>query len=233
MERFGPVATRTVERPPIVRVVHRRRKISTGKEVFPGGGSGRYEILLMFHNTSDSALQDLALHDVVPGTFSIESSSVKSSISGEKDSSFTKESSRDGNKITWAIGRIETNERIEVLYEIQGDTESEYKVSDAQDFHGATFGKEVDDEPNVPEWADKVSETNLISVPISKPKDELIMIEESPEEIIEKELVTDIEQSEPMKFPSEVSDESHNCPICNTGVEKGASTCPVCGYSFK
>jgi len=233
MERFGPVATRTVERPPIVRVVHRRRKISTGKEVFPGGGSGRYEILLMFHNTSDSALQDLALHDVVPGTFSIESSSVKSSISGEKDSSFTKESSRDGNKITWAIGRIETNERIEVLYEIQGDTESEYKVSDAQDFHGATFGKEVDDEPNVPEWADKVSETNLISVPISKPKDELIMIEESPEEIIEKELVTDIEQSEPMKFPSEVTDESHNCPICNTGVEKGTSTCPVCGYSFK
>ena len=152
----------------------------------------------MFHNTSDSALQDLALHDVVPGTFSIESSSVKSSISGEKDSSFTKESSRDGNKITWAIGRIETNERIEVLYEIQGDTESEYKVSDAQDFHGATFGKEVDDEPNVPEWADKVSETNLISVPISRPKDELIMIEESPEEIIEKELVTDNEQSEPM-----------------------------------
>ena len=233
MERFGPVATRTVERPPIVRVVHRRRKISTGKEVFPGGGSGRYEILLMFHNTSDSALQDLALHDVVPGTFSIESSSVKSSISGEKDSSFTKESSRDGNKITWAIGRIETNERIEVLYEIQGDTESEYKVSDAQDFHGATFGKEVDDEPNVPEWADKASETNLISVPISKPKDELIMIEESPEEIIEIDLVTDNEQSEPMKFPSEVSDENHNCPICNTGVEKGASTCPVCGYSFK
>ena len=56
---------------------------------------------------------------------------------------------------------------MEVLYEIQGDTESEYKVSDAQDFHGATFGKEVDDEPNVPEWADKVSQPNLISVPIS------------------------------------------------------------------
>ena len=47
------------------------------------------------------------------------------------------------------------------------------------------------------------------------------------------DLVTDNEQSEPLKFPSEVSDENHNCPICNTGVEKGASTCPVCGYSFK
>ena len=45
----------------------------------------------------------------------------------------------NGNKVTWAIGRIEINERIEVLYEIQGDTESEYKVSDAQDFHGCNI----------------------------------------------------------------------------------------------
>ena len=76
---------------------------------------------------------------------------------------------RDRNKVTWSIGRIEMNERIEVVYEIQGDTEAEYKVSDAQDFHGATFGKEVDEVPNVPEWAESVVDTPLITLPLSKP----------------------------------------------------------------
>ena len=234
MERFGPVATRMVERAPVVRVVHRRRKISTGKEVFPGGGAGRYEILLMFHNTSDSALDDLALHDVVPGTFSIENSSVKSSVSGEKDSSFTKESSRDGNKVTWAIGRIEINERVEVLYEIQGDTESEYKVSDAQDFHGATFGKEVDDEPNVPEWADKVSQPNLISVPISNQTKEIVDLENnSIEQSVQKELEIDSTDSSSENKIEEISENQNLCPICMSECDKGASTCLVCGYSFK
>jgi len=241
-ERFGPVATRTVERPPVVRVVHRRRQISTGKEVFPGGGPGRYEILLMFHNTSDSALDDLALHDIVPGTFSIESSSVKSNINGEKDASFTKESARDGNKVTWFVGRIEKDERIEVVYEIQGDTEAEYKVSDAQDFHGATFGKEVDEEPNVPEWAESVPETPLITLPLSKKSNEIKEIIVAPldeesesieqvldstdnsEEIINEEIVTEPEIKE---IPE------NSCPICMSDSEIGASTCVVCGYSFK
>ena len=234
MERFGPVATRTVERPPVVRVVHRRRKISTGKEVFPGGGAGRYEILLMFHNTSDSALDDLALHDVVPGTFSIENSSVKSSVSGEKDSSFTKESSRDGNKVTWAIGRIETNERIEVLYEIQGDTESEYKVSDAQDFHGATFGKEVDEEPNVPEWADKISEPKLISVPISNSKKEIVdLVSNSDDESQQEESGDQPENTEINSEDNEISVDKNICPICMSEGEIGVSICQVCGYSYK
>ena len=68
-ERFGPVATRLVEKAPMISVEHKRRHISTGKEVFPGGKPGQYEIMLMFHNSSDSALEDLALHDIVPGTF--------------------------------------------------------------------------------------------------------------------------------------------------------------------
>ena len=151
-ERFGPVATRMVEKPPMISVVHKRRNISTGKEVFPGGKPGQYEIMLMFHNSSDSALDDLALHDIVPGTFTIEESIVRSDNEGERDASMTKESARDGTQVTWAIGRIMQGERIEVLYTIQGDPEAEYKVSDAQDFHGATFGDEVDEEPNVPQW---------------------------------------------------------------------------------
>ena len=171
-ERFGPVATRTVIRPPQISVIHRRRSFTTGKEVYPGGGQGRYEILLVFQNNSDSALDDLAMHDVVPGTFSLESSNIKSSTRGERDASYTKEPAREGTHITWKVGRIEKGERITVQYEIQGDTESEYKVSDAQDYHGATFGEEVDDEPNLPEWAEAKTPGALPEIPIPEPEPE-------------------------------------------------------------
>ena len=204
-ERFGPVATRNVTRPPQIIVVHKRRGFTTGKEVYPAGGLGRYEILLVFQNNSDSALEDLALHDVVPGTFSLENSSVKSSISGDIDSSYTKEPAREGTHITWGVGRIEVGERITVQYEIQGDPESEYKVSDAQDYHGATFGDEVDEEPNLPQWADETTSVTESDFPLPEP-----LPEPEPEG---HQAIT-------------------NCPICGTEAPVGSSSCVVCGYSF-
>ena len=215
-EKFGPVATREVARPPQMRVVHRRRNVSSGKEVFPAGGAGRYEILLVFVNNSDSALDELTLHDVVPGTFSLEKSTVRSSVDGERDVKLKKESAPEGIHIEWSVGRIEQGERIEVTYEIQGDPESEYKVSDAQDFHGATFGDEVDEEPNLPEWVDpqRAPEIPRQPEPESEPEDEGLP-EEEPE---------DEEASE--------EPEGEVCPICGSDAEIGASVCVVCSYSF-
>ncbi|MBP72513.1 MAG: hypothetical protein CMA70_02890 [Euryarchaeota archaeon] len=239
-ERFGPVATRMVEKPPIISVVHKRRNISTGKEVFPGGKPGQYEIMLMFHNSSDSALDDLALHDIVPGTFTIEESIVRSDKEGEREASITKESARDGTQVTWAIGRILQRERIEVLYTIQGDPEAEYKVSDAQDFHGATFGEEVDEEPNVPQWLDKYVETTTI------PSQEII--DETPEETgqlsvsgpIQEEGVADKEEDglenvkqETMKLHVEGDEgDPRLCPACGFQVDMGSSICVVCGNTL-
>ena len=239
-ERFGPVATRMVEKPPMISVVHKRRNISTGKEVFPGGKPGQYEIMLMFHNSSDSALEDLALHDIVPGTFTIEESSVRSDKEGERESSTTKESARDGTQVTWAIGRILQGERIEVLYTIQGDPESEYKVSDAQDFHGATFGDEVDEEPNVPQWLDKVADPmpslskETIDAPLDEP--EQITVDETDIEDIED--VTDEEDQQKEQQETEDSDaeadadESRLCPACGFKVDIGSSICVVCGNTL-
>ena len=239
-ERFGPVATRMVERPPMISVVHKRRNISTGKEVFPGGKPGQYEIMLMFHNSSDSALDDLALHDIVPGTFTIEESIVRSDKEGEREASITKESARDGTQVTWAIGRILQGERIEVLYTIQGDPEAEYKVSDAQDFHGATFGEEVDEEPNVPQWLDKDVENTTI------PSKETI--EETPEETeqltvsdpIQEEGVADKEEDDLENDKQEIvkldveGDEGNPrlCPACGFQVDMGSSICVVCGNTL-
>ena len=236
-ERFGPVATRMVERPPIISVVHKRRHISTGKEVFPGGKPGQYEIMLMFHNSSDSALDDLALHDIVPGTFSIEESVIRSDKGGERDASITKESARDGTQVTWAIGRILQGERIEVLYTIQGDPEAEYKVSDAQDFHGATFGDEVDEEPNVPQWLEIVKES-LAPLPIDKIEDpeeqpssetQILRIDSDSDQSEEKESVKQDEGSEVVE---ESEGSTHQCPACGFDVDIGSSICVVCGNTL-
>ena len=219
-ERFGPVAERLVKKPPQIKVVHRRRNISTGKEVFPGGGLGKYEIMLMFDNNSDSALDDLALHDVVPGTFSIEESSVRSSLSGERKASTTKESAREGTHVTWKIGRIEKDERIEVVYVIQGDPESEYKMSDVQDFHGATFGEEVDEVPNLPEWVEESNSNELLNA-----DNDIILYPDSTdfeENIVEENIV------EENKTINSVQD----CPTCGSENPIGSSQCILCGYSF-
>ena len=225
-EKFGPVATREVARPPQMRVVHRRRNVSSGKEVFPAGGAGRYEILLVFVNNSDSALDELTLHDVVPGTFSLEKSTVRSSVDGERDVKLKKESAPEGIHIEWSVGRIEQGERIEVTYEIQGDPESEYKVSDAQDFHGATFGDEVDEEPNLPEWVDpqRAPEIPRQPEPESEPEDEGLPEEEPEDEGLPEEEPEDEEASE--------EPEGEVCPICGSDAEIGASVCVVCSYSF-
>ena len=231
-ERFGPVATRLVERPPRLRVVHKRRNISTGKEVFPGGKPGQYEILLMFHNNSDSALDDLALHDVVPGTFTIEGSTVRSDIDGDREASTTKESARDGTQVTWAIGRIQKDERVEVLYTIQGDPEAEYKVSDAQDFHGATFGDEVDEEPNIPEWIEPEKAPEL-----PPPSKEDIVADSDDHDYSgdtnDEDSIADEETLGDDKDNEEQGDKIPNsCPVCSAEVGIGSSVCQVCGITL-
>jgi hypothetical protein len=235
-ERFGPVATRSVERPPKISVVHRRRNISTGKEVFPGGAPGRYEILLMFYNNSDSALEDLALHDVVPGTFTIEGSTIRSDKEGERDASMTKESAREGNQVTWAIGRIQQDERVEVLYSIQGDPEAEYKVTDAQDFHGATFGEEVDEEPNIPEWIE-IDEPELLTPPTKAYLDgiEADHTEDytaHAEDGSDEDAPEDAQDYEPDEEEAEPTPPGKPCPACGGDVGIGASLCSVCGFTF-
>ena len=255
MERFGPVATRHCNRTPLIRVVHRRRRFSTGKEVFPAAGPGRYEILLMFQNDSDSALEDLSLHDVVPGTFNIEKSTVRSNQSGERVVDYSKESAREGTHVTWPIGRIEKDERIEVVFEIQGDSESEYKVADAQDYHGATFGDEVDEEPNLPEWVDEAIRITLEAADLESEIDIEPQIEdkEGEDNSSNTDIGADLSTPQVMNVETitegneETIDESNAdegesqqptivtpdvCPVCGTEASVGASSCETCSFQF-
>jgi len=171
-ERYGPVATRVVDDCPSIRVIHKRRKFSTGKEVYPAGGSGRYEVLIMFKNKSDSALQDLLIHDIVPSSFEIKGYNIRSD-SGVREADMEKADDENGIKVTWHIPVIEKDERIEVIYELVGDSNAEYKVSEAQEFHGATFGDELDvDIPAAPPEEEEIADDEVEESDSSDESDE-------------------------------------------------------------
>jgi hypothetical protein len=160
-ERYGPIATRSPRVSPVVRVTHRKVNYDSGKEVFPAGGAGRYEAMIMFNNRADSALQDVVIHDIIPGAFELLEWKVTSSHQGEIKCDMAEEGTTDGKKMSWNIGTVGKGERIEVIYEFKGDPEAGFKVSDAQEIHGIDVGEEIDDDENdtVPLAEENVEET--------------------------------------------------------------------------
>ena len=142
-ERGGPICTRHAESAPTLTVTHRRRKFSAGKQVIPVGGKGRYEVMIIFENRSDSALQDVILHDVLPSSFQLLDDRVRGLDRKLRDDVVRdSETGERGTHVRFTIPRVETNERIEISIEVEGD--GEYSAEAMQKFHGVTFGDEVE-----------------------------------------------------------------------------------------
>ncbi|MDP7328506.1 MAG: hypothetical protein QF612_01520 [Candidatus Thalassarchaeaceae archaeon] len=231
-ERFGPVATRGLNVVPAVRVTHRKVNYDSGKEVFPAGGAGRYEAMIMFNNRADSALEDVIIHDIIPGAFDLVEWKVTSSGGGIVKCDMDEEATTDGKKMSWKIGTVGRGERIEVTYEFKGDPDAGFKVSDAQEIHGIDVGAEIeDDEP--PE-----------AMPMTDSEPEEEVEEEAAEEESEEES-SDGEEDDEMDAAlakltgggsSSESDsdssEARSCTICNAEVEAGMTQCPVCSFTF-
>ena len=147
-ERFGPVCARDAADAPVIRVSHKRRKFSAGKTVIPVGGKGRYEVMIIFENRSDTALQDLVIHDILPAGFEIKDCIVRGAGNEKRsDVEMNSDSQDDGTKVEWTVPVIAKDERLEVSYEIKGDGDIDAEAM--QKFHGATFGDEVEDDSSL------------------------------------------------------------------------------------
>ena len=256
-ERYGPIATRSPRVSPVVRVTHRKVNYDSGKEVFPAGGAGRYEAMIMFNNRADSALQDVVIHDIIPGAFELLEWKVTSSHQGEIKCDMAEEGTTDGKKMSWNIGTVGRGERIEVIYEFKGDPEAGFKVSDAQEIHGIDVGEEIDDdetetaplvEENVEETTEEieedVSEAEDIDDETESSDEETEEASEETEEIDESESDEDMDESSDDEnvdsddAPSESSDEDDEMDAAlakitgtNTPSESDsteARSCPIC-----
>ena len=154
-ERFGPVCTRDVDEVPVVKVRHNRRNFSAGKSVMPMGGKGRYEVLIIFENNGDTALQDVCINDVLPSNFDLKDWIVRGEGGKKRDDvSLESTSGESGTENVWSIPVVEKGERLEVSFEIKGDGEVDAEV--LNQFHGVTFGDEVEDD--MPSAAEETTE---------------------------------------------------------------------------
>jgi len=162
-EQFGPVCVRDAPEAPSVRVSHLRRNFSAGKQAIPMGGKGRYEVLILFENNGDTALQDVFIRDVIPSNFEIKDWHIRGA-GGEKrsDVDMTTNETEDGVEITWKVPVVAKGERLDVSFEIKGEGEIDAEALNR--FHGAHFGDELqtEDEEVVEEseeTAEEVAET--------------------------------------------------------------------------
>ena len=151
-ERFGPVCSRDCSNPPSLKVIHHRRDFSAGKQAIPLGGKGRYEVLILFENNGDTALQDVYINDVIPSNFDIKDWHIKGTGGKRDDCEMTNEEGDDGSHVSWMIPIVGKGERVEVSFEIKGSGEVDAEALNR--FHGVHFGDEVETE-DVPNLEDE------------------------------------------------------------------------------
>ena len=151
-EKAGPRCGRDALDAPSVSVVHNRRDFSAGKQTLPVGGKGRYEVLILFENNGDTALQDVYINDVMPANFEITDWHIRGA-GGDKrtDCKMSTEEGEGGTHISWMVPLVGKGERLDVFMEIKGSGQIDAEALNR--FHGVHFGDEVesDDLPTTPE----------------------------------------------------------------------------------
>ena len=105
-ERFGPVCGRDCATPPSIKVIHNRRDFSAGKQAIPLGGKGRYEVLILFENNGDTALQDIYINDVIPTNFEIKDWYIKGASGKRDDCEMTTEDIDLGVQASWMVPMV-------------------------------------------------------------------------------------------------------------------------------
>ena len=210
-EQFGPVCLRDVPDAPSVRVSHLRRNFSAGKQAIPMGGKGRYEVLILFENNGDTALQDVFIKDVIPSNFEIKDWHVRGA-GGEKrtDVDMTTNETEDGIQITWKLPVVGKGERLDVSFEIKGEGEIDAEALNR--FHGAHFGDELESaEDDTPaEVSEEAPEETTEEAPAaeeevveeeSAAEEESVEEETAEEEVVEEETA---EEEPAIKFREDI-----------------------------
>ncbi|MBL6889532.1 MAG: hypothetical protein ISR25_03460 [Candidatus Poseidoniaceae archaeon] len=200
-EQFGPVCLRDVPDAPSVRVSHLRRNFSAGKQAIPMGGKGRYEVLILFENNGDTALQDVFIKDVIPSNFEIKDWHVRGA-GGEKrtDVDMTTNETEDGIQITWKLPVVGKGERLDVSFEIKGEGEIDAEALNR--FHGAHFGDELESaEDDTPA---EVSEETTEEAPAAE--EESVEEETAEEESVEEEIAEEkvVAEEPAIKFREDI-----------------------------
>lgn len=106
-----------------IKVVHERKAITIGKQIIPGAEPGLFEIELSFKNRGDTALENIAIKDIIPEGFNL--------VNDAFDDLAESESAPQGTIRTWTFETIEKDQAITITYNLQGQGDK-FHISQAQ-----------------------------------------------------------------------------------------------------
>ncbi len=90
-------------------------------------------------------MQDVCINDILPSNFDLKDWTVRGEGRKERDDvSLETSDAENGSQNVWSIPVVEKGERLEVSFEIKGEGEVDAEV--LNQFHGVTFGDEVEDD---------------------------------------------------------------------------------------
>ncbi|MCP4760604.1 MAG: hypothetical protein GY870_02410, partial [archaeon] len=110
------------EEAPSVAIAHKRRKVSIGKEIFPGRNHDEFAIVVHVKNKSNVKLDNLDITDTFPLSFQLVSSSMKNEI--------TKNAKDNTNTIAFNVDSILPFDEKEIMYYLKNITGKEIQFSE-------------------------------------------------------------------------------------------------------
>ena len=114
------------EEAPSVQISHKRRKVSIGKEIFPGRTHDEFAIVVHVKNKSNVKLDNLEITDNFPQSFELISSNIKNKVSkNDKEST---------NTITFNVDSILPYDEKEIMYYLKNITGKEIQFSELESF---------------------------------------------------------------------------------------------------
>ncbi len=94
---------------PNLKIIHRRRDLLIGKEIFPGRDVDEFAISITINNNSNIEVNDIKINDTIPKSFELISTNIEYNIS----------ESEKGNTITFIIERILPLQEFEIRYYVK------------------------------------------------------------------------------------------------------------------
>ncbi len=111
---------------PTLKIEHKRRKVSVGKEIFPGRHHDEFAIVINIHNKSNIELSNLEISDTYPQTFELISASLKNEIS---------KNDKEGiNTIHFIISSLLPYQEQEIMYYLKNVSGKEIKYSELESY---------------------------------------------------------------------------------------------------
>ena len=98
----------SLQESPSVNVSHKRRKLTIGKEIFPGRSSDEFAINILIKNRSNSQVNDINISDMFPDSFEF--------ISSNLDHKLIKDEKQRKNTIFFSVDKILPYQEKEILY---------------------------------------------------------------------------------------------------------------------